>query len=369
MRLNTRPAGTAGDAQEGFASEPMRERLHTGRSGRESMMRNSLMASAAIGVAVILGFASVPASAEVVIKFSHVVAESTPKGQGALLFKKLAEERLPGQVTVEVYPNSQLFGDAKEMEALALGDVQLIAPSLSKFDRYTHSIQVFDLPFLFDDIAAVDRFQASETGRQLLTSLEDLGFLGLAYWHNGMKQLSANKPLRKPEDAAGLKFRIQASDVLLAQFEALKANPQKMAFAEVYQALQVGTVDGQENTWSNMYTQKFYEVQKHITESNHGVLDYMVVANSEFWNGLPDDVRTELDKIMVEVTTEVNRLAEEINLEDKQKIIDSGRSEIIELTPDERAAWVQAMQPVWEEFQDAIGEEIVDAAKAANGSS
>jgi C4-dicarboxylate-binding protein DctP len=319
----------------------------------------------AVGIGLIAG----AADAETVIKFSHVVAESTPKGQGALLFKKLAEERLPGQVRVEVYPNSQLFGDAKEMEALALGDVQLIAPSLSKFDRYTHSIQVFDLPFLFDDIAAVDRFQASETGQQMLTSMEDLGFLGLGYWHNGMKQLSASKPLRTPQDAAGLKFRIQASDVLLAQFEALDANPQKMAFAEVYQALQVGTVDGQENTWSNMYTQKFYEVQPYITESNHGVLDYMIVANAEFWNGLPDDIRAELDKIMAEVTVEVNKLAAEINEQDKQKIIESGRSEIIELTPEERAAWVQAMQPVWEEFQDAIGEEIVEAAKAANGSS
>ena len=332
-------------------------------------MQSWIATAAALGLTACLGLGSAPAGAETLIKFSHVVADGTPKGQGALLFKKLAEERLPGQVKVEVYPNSQLFGDAKEMEALALGDVHLIAPSLSKFDKFTKQLQVFDLPFLFDDVAAVDRFQASETGQELLTSMTDLGFLGLGYWHNGMKQLSANKPLRKPEDAAGLKFRIQASDVLLAQFEALNANPQKMAFAEVYQALQVGTVDGQENTWSNMYTQKFYEVQKHITESNHGVLDYMVVANSEFWNGLPDDVRTELDKIMVEVTTEVNRLAVEINLEDKQKIIDSGRSEIIELTPDERAAWVQAMQPVWEEFQDAIGEEIVDAAKAANGSS
>jgi C4-dicarboxylate-binding protein DctP len=332
-------------------------------------MRIWITTAAALGLTAAIGLGSAPAGAETLIKFSHVVAEGTPKGQGALLFKKLAEERLPGQVKVEVYPNSQLFGDAKEMEALALGDVHLIAPSLSKFDKFTKQLQVFDLPFLFDDVAAVDRFQASETGQELLTSMTDLGFLGLGYWHNGMKQLSAGKPLRTPADAAGLKFRIQASDVLLAQFEALQANPQKMAFAEVYQALQVGTVDGQENTWSNIYTQKFYEVQPYITETNHGIIDYMVVANAEFWSGLPDDVRTELETIMDEVNVEVNRLAEELNLQDKQKIIDSGRSEIIQLTPEERAAWVEAMQPVWDQFTDDIGEDIVEAARAANGAS
>ncbi len=183
---------------------------------------------------------------------------------------------------------------------------------------------MFDLPFLFDDIGAVDRFQQSDAGQELLTSMEDQGYLGLGYWHNGMKQLSANKPLRVPEDATGLKFRIQASDVLLAAVRGARANPQKMAFAEVYQALQTGVVDGQENTWSNIYSQKFNEVQKYITETNHGLLDYMVVTNSKFWNGLPADVRTELEKIMAEVTPKVNKLAEELNQQDKQKIIESG---------------------------------------------
>ena len=327
--------------------------------------------AAVLSTALLTGL-TLPASqagAEIVIKFSHVVAESTPKGQGALLFKKLAEERLPGEVKVEVYPNSQLFGDAKEMEALALGDVQIIAPSLSKFDKFTKQLQVFDLPFLFDDIAAVDRFQQSDAGKDLLTSMEDLGYVGLGYWHNGMKELSASKPLRTPADAAGLKFRIQASDVLLAQFEALDSNPQKMAFAEVYQALQVGTVDGQENTWSNIYTQKFFEVQPYITETDHGVIDYMVVTNSEFWNGLPDDIRTELETIMDEVTAEVNKLAEDLNQQDKQKIVDSGRSEIITLTPEQRAEWVSAMQPVWDQFREDIGQDLIDGAKSANTSS
>lgn len=305
-------------------------------------------------------------ASEIVIKFSHVVAENTPKGQGAELFKKLVEERLAGKVKVEVYPSSALFGDAKELEALALGDVQLLAPSLSKFDRYTPKLAIYDLPFLFDNIEAVDRFQASEGGQELLKSMEDSGFLGLGYWHNGMKQLSANKPLRLPADAAGLKFRIQASDVLLAQFEALHANPQKMAFAEVYQALQVGTVDGQENTWSNIYSQKFFEVQKYITESNHGVLDYLLLTSTEFWENLPDDIRSELDKIVAEVTTEVNRIAGELNAGDRKKIADSGVTEIIELTPEERKAWKDAMKPVWEKFQDGIGVELIEAATASN---
>jgi C4-dicarboxylate-binding protein DctP len=303
----------------------------------------------------------------VTIKFSHVVADNTPKGQGALMFKKLVKERLgDDKVIVEVYPNSQLFGDAKEMEALALGDVQLIAPSLSKFDKYTKQLQVFDLPFLFDDIAAVDRFQASPEGKKLLKSMEKKGFIGLGYWHNGMKQLSANKPLHKPQDAAGLKFRIQASDVLLEQFKALNANPQKMAFAEVYQALQTGAIDGQENTWSNMYSQKFYEVQKYITESNHGVIDYMVVANSDFWNELPTGVRTELEKILDEVTVEVNKIAEELNQRDKKRIAESGSSEIITLAKDEVAQWRNAMEPVWKTFEKDIGADLIKAAQTSN---
>lgn len=326
-------------------------------------------ASLLAGAAAILGLAfgaPVAKAKEIVIKFSHVVAENTPKGQGALLFKKLAEERLPGKVKVEVYPNSQLFGDAKEMEALELGDVQLIAPSLAKFDRYSHKLQVFDLPFLFDDMAAVDRFQNSEKGQALLTHMKDDGYLGLGYWHNGLKQLSANKPLRMPEDAKGLKFRIQASDVLLAQFEALGANPQKMAFAEVYQALQVGTVDGAENPWSNIYSQKFFEVQKYITESNHGLLDYMLVTNTDFWEGLPDDVRTELEKVVVEVTEQVNKIAGDLNAADKKRIAESGKTEILQLTPDQRQAWKAVMKPVWDKFADDIGPDLIEAAQSAN---
>lgn len=322
-----------------------------------------------VGLSATAAATSAARAQAIVIKFAHVVAEHTPKGQGAVLFKKLAEERLAGKVKVEVYPNSSLYGDAKELEALALGDVQLLAPSLSKFDRYTEKLAIFDLPFLFDDLAAVDRFQSSEAGKELLKSMEEVGFLGLAYLHNGMKQLSARKPLRRPEDAAGLKFRIQASDVLLAQFQALKANPQKMAFAEVYQALQVGTVDGQENTWSNIYSQKYHEVQPYITESNHGVIDYMVLTSTGFWEGLPDDIRPELEKVMAEVTATVNREAEALNQEAKRKIQQAGTSEIIELTPEDRGAWKAAMQPVWQQFEEGIGADLIEAARTANGAS
>lgn len=323
---------------------------------------------AALAIAALVAWPGVrPAAADpIVIKFSHVVADSTPKGQGALLFKKLAEERLAGRVEVQVYPNSQLFGDAKEMEALALGDVQIIAPSLAKFDRYTKKIQLFDLPFLFDDMTAVDRFQTSPAGKKLLRVLERKGFLGLGYWHNGLKVLSANTSLRQPEDAKGLKFRVQPSDVLVAQFQAVGAVPQKMAFAEVYQALQTGSVDGCENPWTNLYSQKFFEVQKFVVESNHGLLDYMVVANSDFWNGLPADIRTELEAIMAEVTAHVNKIADDLNARDRQRVIESGRTEVIQLTADERTAWRTAMQPVWKQFEEAIGKELIDAAMASN---
>ncbi|WP_286979220.1 C4-dicarboxylate TRAP substrate-binding protein DctP [Pseudomonas sp.] len=325
------------------------------------------LSAKALACALSLSIAGMAQAADpIVIKFSHVVADDTPKGQGANLFKKLAEERLPGKVKVEVYPNSSLFGDGKEMEALLLGDVQLIAPSLAKFEQYTKKLQIFDLPFLFNDISAVDKFQQSPEGQELLTSMESKNITGLGYWHNGMKQLSANKALYEPKDARGLKFRVQASAVLEEQFKAVRANPRKMSFAEVYQGLQTGVVNGAENPYSNIYSQKFNEVQKYITESNHGVLDYMLITNTKFWNGLPADVRTELDKIIVEVTAEVNKQAEALNAGDKQRIIDAKTSEIITLTPEQRAEWRDAMKPVWKKFEGDIGADLIKAAEAAN---
>jgi C4-dicarboxylate-binding protein DctP len=326
-----------------------------------------LAAALAAGAAALAFSAGAYAQSPIVIKFSHVVAEATPKGQGALKFKEIAEKLLPGKVQVQVFPSSQLFGDAKEVEALLLGDVQFIAPSLSKFDRYTKKIQLYDLPFLFDDIAAVDRFQQSKDGQDLLGAMKNRNLQGLAYWHNGMKQLSTNRDkLERPEDVKGLKFRIQASDVLEAQFRALGANPQKMAFSEVYQALQTGVVDGQENTWSNMYSQKFYEVQKTIANTNHGVIDYMVVTNAKWWDGLPEDIRKGLKQAMDEATAYANKMANDFNERDRKLIADAGKARIQTLTKDDVAAWRKAMEPVWQKFEGDIGKDLIQAALKSN---
>lgn len=289
-----------------------------------------------------------------VIKFAHVVADNTPKGQGALLFKKLAEERLGDKVKVEVYPNSTLFGDANELEALTKNEVQLLAPSLAKFEKYTKALQVFDLPFLFDDLEAVNRFQ------------KRAAIDGLAYWHNGMKQLSASKALQLPADAAGLKFRIQPSSVLEAQFNQLGATPVIMPFAEVFDALKNGSVQGAENPWSNLYSKQLHTVQPYITETNHGVLDYMLVSNPRFWYAIPHQVRTELEGIIDEVTFEVNRQAEAANQADRARIDAATGTQIITLSDEQREAWRKAMQPVWQEFEGVIGADVMKAAQIVN---
>ncbi|AEC19347.1 TRAP dicarboxylate transporter, DctP subunit [Pusillimonas sp. T7-7] len=332
------------------------------------MIKTPTRVLTAISTCLAMTFAGSALAADpIVIKFSHVVAEATPKGQGAIKFKEIAEKLLPGKVTVQVFPSSQLFGDAKEMEAVLLGDVQLIAPSLSKFDRYTKKVQLFDLPFLFDDMAAVDRFQHSDKGKALLDSMTNRGLKGLAYWHNGMKQLSTNKDkLTRPEDIKGLKFRIQNSDVLEAQFRQLGANPQKLSFSEVYQALQTGVVDGQENTWSNIYSQKFHEVQKTIANTNHGVIDYMVVTNAKWWDGLPDDVRKGLSQAMEEATTYANDLAAKLNERDRKRIEEAGAAKVQTLSKEDVAAWRTSMEPVWKKFEGDIGADLIQAALASN---
>jgi len=302
----------------------------------------------------------------ILIKFSHITADSTPKGQGALMFQKLVHERLPGQVEVQVFANSSLYGDGKEMEALLMNQVQMLAPAPSKLEQYTKQLQLFDLMFLFDDMAAAQRFQQSEKGRAMLKSMEDKGITGLAYWLNGMRQFTANKPLREPADARGQKFRVQPSDLQAAQYTALRAVPRKMAFAEIYQGLQTGVVNAQDNPWSNIYSQKYYEVQKYMTESNHGIGNYLLITNTKFWNGLPAPVRGELEAIIEEVTAEVNRQAEALNEEARQGIVASGKSEILVLTDEERAKWREAVQPAWAKFEDEIGKELIEAAQAAN---
>lgn len=330
------------------------------------MKRNKLVLVSLLIAVAFVASVTVASAAPIVIKFSHVVAENTPKGQMANKFAALVERDLAGKVKVEVFPNSQLFGDNKVLEAMILGDVQMAAPSLSKFKKYTKSLQIFDLPFLFKNMAAVEKFQQGPVGQKLLMATKDKGLIGLGYLHNGLKQLSASTPLRVPADAKGKKFRIMSSDVLAAQFKAVGAMPLKKPFSEVFTLLQTKAIDGQENSWSNIYSKKFYEVQPYITESNHGVLDYFVITSAEFWMGLPDDIRTVLKKDLDEAIAFGNKVAAEKAIGDRQKIIDSKRCEVIELTPAERQQWVDAMKPVWKQFEGQIGKEYIDAAVQAN---
>ena len=302
---------------------------------------------------------------ETVVKFSHVTnTDKHPKGIAAELLKTRVNEEMEGTMCMEVFPNSTLYTDEQVIEAMLRGDVQMAAPSLSLFESITKAYRLFDLPFLFDDIAAVDAFQASEDGEEMLDKMQRRGVQGLGFWHNGMKQMSANKPLLEPTDAQGLKFRVQPSDVLVAQMEALGASPQPMAFAEVYGALQTGVVDGQENTWSNIYGQKFFEVQDGITETNHGVLDYMVIASSDFLDSLDPAVREQLVTITKEVTEERNAAVAEVDAEARQAILDAG-GEIRELTEEQRAAWVETMKPVWAQFEEEVGADMIEAAQNA----
>ena len=303
---------------------------------------------------------------EIVMKFSHVTnTDKHPKGIAANLFMERVNAEMDGTACVEVYPNSTLYNDDQVLEAMLQGDVQFAAPSLSKFEAFTKQFQIFDLPFMFKDISAVDAFQASETGQAMKDSMVRRGLQGLEFWHNGLKQMSANKPLLVPSDMKGLKFRVQPSDVIVAQMEALGASAQPMAFAEVYGALQTGVVDGQENTWSNIYGQKFYEVQDGTTETNHGVLDYLVVASTDWLDSLDPAVKDQVLTILHEVTAERNAAVGEVDQAARQSILDAG-GVIRELTPEQREEWVSAMKPVWAKFADGIGQENIDAAQLFN---
>ncbi len=302
-------------------------------------------------------------SGEIKIKFSHVTnTDKHPKGIAATLLEKRVNEEMNGKACMEVFPNSSLYDDNKVLEAMLNGDVQMAAPSLSKFEKFTKKYRIFDLPFMFKDINAVDQFQNSATGEKLKKAMRRKGLLGLAFWHNGMKQMSANKPLLMPADASGLKFRVQASDVLVAQFKQLGANPQKMSFKEVYGGLQTKVIDGQENTWSNIYGKKFFEVQDGVTETNHGIIDYLVVTSTEWWEGLPSDVQGQLGTILKEVTTARNKESYKVNQDNKNKIIEAGGT-VRTLTDAQRQAWVDALKPVWAKFEGDVGADIINAAQ------
>ena len=328
-----------------------------------------LVTYAATAIALSIGATSAYAACdpgEIVIKFAHVTnTDKHPKGIAASLFQSRVNEEMNGKACVEVYPNSTLYNDDQVLEAMLQGDVQMAAPSLSKFEAFTKQFRIFDLPFMFANIDAVDEFQNSETGQKMKASMTRRGLLGLEFWHNGMKQFSANKPLMSPGDASGLKFRVQPSDVLVAQMKALGASPQPMAFKEVYGALQTGVVDGQENTWSNIYGQKFFEVQDGITETNHGIIDYLVVTGVDWWESLDADVRDQLATILKEVTEARNGESFAVNESAKQAILDAGGT-VRQLTPEQRQAWVDAMKPVWDQFEGDVGADNIAAAQAIN---
>ena len=330
-------------------------------------MRKWIFAAAAAAIFVAPGVAS--AQAPIVIKFSHVVAPNTPKGKGADKFKELAEKYTNGKVKVEVYPNSTLYKDKEELEALQLGAVQMLAPSNSKFGPIgIKDFEVFDLPYLLPTEAALRKVTEGPIGKAMLKKLESKGMVGLAYWDNGFKEMSANRPLHMPADYKGLKFRIQSSKVLEAQFRALGAIPQVMAFSEVYQALQTGVVDGQENTPSNIYTQKFYEVQKYTALTNHGYIGYVVVVNKKFWDGLPADIRASLEKAMNEATVYSNKIAATENAEALDEIKKSGKTEIIVPTAAENDAMRKAMEPLYSEMSSRVGKQLIDdVVKATQG--
>ncbi|MEP3333480.1 TRAP transporter substrate-binding protein [Sedimentitalea sp.] len=319
----------------------------------------------ALSLTATAGFAACD-DGEIVIKFSHVTnTDKHPKGIAASLLQERVNEEMNGKACMEVFPNSTLYNDDQVLEAMLQGDVQMAAPSLSKFEQFTKVFRIFDLPFMFNNMAAVDAFQNSETGQQMKESMTRRGLLGLGFWHNGMKQMSANTPLVSPEDANGLKFRVQNSDVLKAQMAAMGASPQPMAFSEVYGALQTGVVDGQENTWSNIYGQKFFEVQDGTTETNHGVLDYMLVTSTDWWDSLPDGVRDQLGAIVADVTATRNAAVGEVDAAARQAVLDAG-GVIVELTPEQRTAWVEAMKPVWAEFEGDVGTDNIAEAQKFN---
>jgi C4-dicarboxylate-binding protein DctP len=326
-------------------------------------MRINLMTLRLLWMALCIAVAAPGhAAGPILIRFSHVVADDTPKGKAALRFKEAAERRTGGQVKVEIYPNSTLHKDGDEIDALLAGKVEIIAPSLSKFSPLgLTEFEVFDLPYIFPSRGMLRRVTDGPVGQGLLKKLEPKGVTGLAYWDNGFKIMSANTPVRKPADFKGLKMRIQTSKVLEAQMRTLGALPVPMAFSEVANALRSGVVDGTENPPSNLYTRKMHEIQKHVTVSNHGYLGYAVIANKKFWDSLPDTIRLHLRLAMFDATRYANLYAEQENLDALAKVRVSGKTQVYELTPDERETWRRALIPVHREMESRIGKELIQA--------
>ena len=326
--------------------------------------RRTALAAAALAVAAPRAFAQAP----IVIKFSHVVATGTPKGKGSDYFAKRAAELTNGRVKVEVYPNSQLYKDNEEMEALQLGAVQMLAPSLSKFAPLgVREFEIFDFPYIFDNYDDLHKVTQGPVGKGLMAKLDAKGISGLAFWDNGFKSFSSNRRMQKPEDLKGLKMRIQSSKVLEAQMRALGAIPQVMAFSEVYQALQTGVVDGTENPHSNLYSQKMNEVQKNVTITDHGYIGYAVIVNKKFWDGLPADIRAPLTQAMADATKLTNDSALQDNEDALAKVKATGRTDVLTLSKDERLVWKRALVKVHKEMESRVGAEIIQAVYKETG--
>ena len=320
-----------------------------------------------VAAAMVLALVGSVSAAPIKIRFSHVVSPNTPKGQAADMFAKLANERLKGKVEVQIFPNSQLYTDKKVLDALSTGSVEMAAPSTAKFTSWVPQLQLFDLPFLFKNSKVLYATMDGEVGKKMFKLLGKKKLLGLTMWDNGFKQIGNNiHEIKKPSDMAGLKYRIMSSKVLEAQFKAVGGNPLVMPFSEVYSALEQGVIDGQENTWSNMYSKKFFEVQKFITATDHGYLGYMVVTNQQFWNHLPKDVRAELEAILKEVTAWIRENAYKINMAQKAKIVAAGTTKVTDLTEAEKSAFRAAFKPVHNEFRDIIGGDLIDAVYKLN---
>lgn len=313
-----------------------------------------------------VSFGQTPSAPDLVIRFSHVVSKESAKGQMAEKFKALLEERTKGKIVVEVYPNSEMADDNQVFESLLLDNVQMAVPALSKFSIYTKKLQLFDLPFLFKDLKSLDNFQKSEDGQKLLSSFKNRGILGHGYLHNGFKQMSATKKIVVPEDAQGVRFRIMNSAVLESQFKAVGAEPVKKPFSQVFSLLSNGVLNGQENTWVNMHAKKLYTVQPYITESNHGILDYMVITSVRFWENLLPEEQTVIQGALKDAIVFGNAQSLKQARAAKQMITSSGKSEVIELSNAERQEWVTAMKPVWNKFSDEIGKDLIQKAVESN---
>lgn len=335
------------------------------------MVRVSVLAGAAVLALALILPKQLPAQPaadgdKIIIKFSHVTSADSPKGKAAEFFKKLAAERTNGRVQVEVYPNSQLYKDKEELEALELGSVQMLAPAFGKFGPMgLKEFEVLDLPFLFDDIKSAQKITQGPIGRSLLEKLSQRGAAGLAFWDNAFRQFTANKPLRRTEDFFGLKMRIQSSKVIDAQIRALGASPQVMGFGEIYQALQTGVIDGQDNPFTNIYTQKFYEIQKVVTVSSHGYHGYVLIANKAFWDGLPKDIRIAMDQVVIETTKYFNDTAQKDEIQALENIRKTGKVEVVTLTPEERQALKTATLPVYESMKQRVGADLLAAIEAS----